>query len=104
MLPLARLLGASVAQAGTKIEIGTLDITYFRSAECQIHDTMEFTPGRKPNTRAAVASIVLVPLALLIVGVILYSKYTKQVGTGVPGQGARTGGVCEHGMGAGRSG
>lgn len=64
--------------AGTKIEIGTLDITYFRSAECQIHDTMEFTPGRKPNTRAAVASIVLVPLALLIVGVILYSKYTKQ--------------------------
>ncbi len=80
-------------QAGTKIEIGTLEITYFRSAECQIHDATDFTPGRKPNTRAAVASIVLVPLALLIVGVVLYSKYSKQVGTGGPEQGARTEGV-----------
>ncbi|KXZ52330.1 hypothetical protein GPECTOR_10g962 [Gonium pectorale] len=80
---LARMAALNATDAvqlmnGTKMPVGTLNISFYRSKECVLHDQIDVTPYHKPNTGAAVASVVLVPVVLVIIGYILYSKYSKQ--------------------------
>ncbi|KAG2445195.1 hypothetical protein HYH02_008663 [Chlamydomonas schloesseri] len=63
---------------GTKLPVGTLNITAYKSSQCQLHDAVDVTIKRKPNTKAAVASVIVVPLVLLTIGFILWTKYSKQ--------------------------
>ncbi|KAG2439509.1 hypothetical protein HXX76_004863 [Chlamydomonas incerta] len=65
-------------QNGTKMAVGILNITAFKSSQCLLHDAVDVTAKRKPNTKAAVASVIVVPLVLLTAGFILWTKYSKQ--------------------------
>ncbi|PNW82209.1 hypothetical protein CHLRE_06g278103v5 [Chlamydomonas reinhardtii] len=65
-------------QNGTKMAVGTLTIAAYKSNECQLHDAVDVTAKRKPNTKAAVSSIIVVPLVLLSIGFFLWTKYSKQ--------------------------
>lgn len=47
-------------QNGTKMAVGTLTIAAYKSNECQLHDAVDVTAKRKPNTKAAVSSIIVV--------------------------------------------
>ncbi|KAG2501906.1 hypothetical protein HYH03_000404 [Edaphochlamys debaryana] len=74
----ANATDAMMVQNGTKLAVGSVNVSYYRSDKCQLYDQSSMAPVRKPNTGAAVASIVLVPTVLLTIGYIIYSKYSKQ--------------------------
>ncbi|GIL77624.1 hypothetical protein Vretimale_6805 [Volvox reticuliferus] len=78
---------------GSRVQVGPLNITYYKSQQCQLHDAIDMTPKRKPNTKAAVASIVLVPVVLVLVGAILWTKYSKEEAMERLLEEARAGGI-----------
>lgn len=60
------------------VPVGDLSIGFYRSARCALHDEAVLTPTHQPNTKGALASIILVPSVLIIIGAIIWSKYGKQ--------------------------
>ncbi|EFJ52740.1 protein monooxygenase [Volvox carteri f. nagariensis] len=78
LTPYAQKATSDMYWNGTRLQVGPLSIATYKSQECQLHDALVVTPQRAPNTRAAVASIVLVPIVLVLVGVIIWTKYSKE--------------------------